>query len=405
MTTPANLRPARVALPDSLSVECQLDPDDRWNGFARPYFRRDQLPALFAMLEGRMAARLDKDDVVRVTVPDDDNTEEFAPTVVDGVQMWAFEGWMWEITSPCVILILDERALDESDRDPNLPIVPIEVRVYDGLAFAVYDESPDDEYPDVEALLEAHEVDADCYRVADATGLPPCTTYTRSHTPDADYEPGGLLHGAEVGGDYDTARAAQLLGALTAFGDDEYSLVVLPDGRWGCVGLDVCGHLFAVEDAALQEMPLVIRELEGEWDFAVGNSDVGSVADDWIEHGHDSDDVRAWLGARCYDAAAAAALRDAGVTPEQAATQTDAGSGYYLDTIGYKVANGDLTARAAAALLRNDVTDEHLRALRAEAGEAGDEAQIELCDRALAGESSARRECVDVIEETRWRAS
>jgi hypothetical protein len=37
------------------------------------------------------------------------------------------------------------------------------------------------------------------------------------------------------------------------------------------------------------------------------------------------------------------------VTPKQAAVRTRAGSCDYIDTIGYKVANGDLTPRQGAA--------------------------------------------------------
>ncbi|HET9554378.1 MAG TPA: hypothetical protein VFP50_15555 [Anaeromyxobacteraceae bacterium] len=42
-------------------------------------------------------------------------------------------------------------------------------------------------------------------------------------------------------------------------------------------------------------------------------------------------------------------------------------------------------------------TDEQIQALRAEAGAAGDLAQVELCDRALAGDASARVRCARVI--------
>jgi len=98
-----NLRPALVSLVDAPAVECRLDPSDRWNGFACPYFTREQLPALFTMIDegGDMKARLDADDVVRVVSPDsgEDEPEAFEPAVVDGVQMWAVGawGWVWQI--------------------------------------------------------------------------------------------------------------------------------------------------------------------------------------------------------------------------------------------------------------------------------------------------------------------
>lgn len=47
------------------------------------------------------------------------------------------------------------------------------------------------------------------------------------------------------------------------------------------------------------------------------------------------------------------------------------------------------------------VTDSDISDLQTEAGEAGDRAQVRLCELALAGDSAARRECVTVILEQR----
>lgn len=47
------------------------------------------------------------------------------------------------------------------------------------------------------------------------------------------------------------------------------------------------------------------------------------------------------------------------------------------------------------------VTDTDIEALRTEAGEAGDRAQVALCREALAGDETARAECVAVILEAR----
>jgi len=44
-----------------------------------------------------------------------------------------------------------------------------------------------------------------------------------------------------------------------------------------------------------------------------------------------------------------------------------------------------------------DITDEQIEALRDEAGSAGDNAQVALCDRALDGDDEARAECARVI--------
>ena len=48
------------------------------------------------------------------------------------------------------------------------------------------------------------------------------------------------------------------------------------------------------------------------------------------------------------------------------------------------------------------VTDEQIQALRDEAREAGDTAQVAQCDRALAGESAARWAVQGVIEDAQW---
>lgn len=69
----------------------------------------------------------------------------------------------------------------------------------------------------------------------------------------------------------------------------------------------------------------------------------------WTESGFDDAMTAQWLEARCFEPDAARALTGLGVTPKQAAVRTRDGSGDYVDTIGYKVAKGDLTARQGAA--------------------------------------------------------
>ncbi|MGI8712116.1 MAG: hypothetical protein ACR2NR_02830 [Solirubrobacteraceae bacterium] len=68
----------------------------------------------------------------------------------------------------------------------------------------------------------------------------------------------------------------------------------------------------------------------------------------WTDAGFDDQVTARWLHARCFDAQAARALADLGVTPEQAAARTRDGGGA-IDTIGYKVADGGLTPRQGAA--------------------------------------------------------
>jgi hypothetical protein len=50
------------------------------------------------------------------------------------------------------------------------------------------------------------------------------------------------------------------------------------------------------------------------------------------------------------------------------------------------------------------VSDEQIRALRDEAGSAGDLEQVRVCIRALGGSARARRECAKVIAYAQMRA-
>lgn len=78
---------------------------------------------------------------------------------------------------------------------------------------------------------------------------------------------------------------------------------------------------------------------------------VGSevAAQQWTAAGFDDELTARWLQARCFDPQAARGLSELGVTPEQSAVRTRDGGGDYIDTIGFKVANGDLTPRQGAA--------------------------------------------------------
>ncbi len=68
----------------------------------------------------------------------------------------------------------------------------------------------------------------------------------------------------------------------------------------------------------------------------------------WTQAGFDDTLTARWLQARCFDPQAARELSELGVTPEQSAVRTRDGGGF-IDTIGYKVADGHLTARQGAA--------------------------------------------------------
>ena len=80
-----------------------------------------------------------------------------------------------------------------------------------------------------------------------------------------------------------------------------------------------------------------------------GNPD--DAAETWAECGLEPPEVEEWLRARCFDPNVARDLADAGVTPDLAATRTDAGRGDYTDTVGFKVSDGDLEVEEARDLL------------------------------------------------------
>ena len=82
--------------------------------------------------------------------------------------------------------------------------------------------------------------------------------------------------------------------------------------------------------------------------FADRGKGADAAARAWTEAGFDDALTARWLDARCFDAESARALGELGVSPEQAAVRTGDGTGG-VDTLAHKVANGDLTARQAAA--------------------------------------------------------
>jgi hypothetical protein len=83
--------------------------------------------------------------------------------------------------------------------------------------------------------------------------------------------------------------------------------------------------------------------------LAVRGDTAEVAAQGWTEAGFEDAMTARWLRARCFDAWAARALSDLGVTPEQAAVRTRDGGEGHIDTIGWKVANRDLTPRQGAA--------------------------------------------------------
>lgn len=85
-------------------------------------------------------------------------------------------------------------------------------------------------------------------------------------------------------------------------------------------------------------------------DLADRGDDAAVAAKAWTDAGFDDETTARWLEARCFDPEAARELADLGVTPGQASKRTrDGAGGDYIDTIAFKVAKGDLSARQGAA--------------------------------------------------------
>ncbi len=92
-------------------------------------------------------------------------------------------------------------------------------------------------------------------------------------------------------------------------------------------------------------------ELHAHFSYGEDRDDVMETwAHVWGEAGFTGAEVDEWLKARCFQPAAARDLADAGVTPEDARELTHLGTDEYSDTIGFKVANGDLEVDEARQL-------------------------------------------------------
>jgi hypothetical protein len=96
---------------------------------------------------------------------------------------------------------------------------------------------------------------------------------------------------------------------------------------------------------------MTIRDvIESHGHFAHGGNP-DDATETWAESGFEADEVEEWLNARCFDPSAARDLTDAGVTPEMARMKTSVGAGGYVDTVGFKVSDGDLEAEEARELV------------------------------------------------------
>jgi len=84
-------------------------------------------------------------------------------------------------------------------------------------------------------------------------------------------------------------------------------------------------------------------------ELADRGEDPAVAAKAWAAAGFDNEVTASWLEARCFDPQAARDLADLAVSPAQASKRTRDGRRDYIDTIAFKVASGDLSARQGAA--------------------------------------------------------
>jgi len=122
----------------------------------------------------------------------------------------------------------------------------------------------------------------------------------------ADGDPRGLPRSM-----WDTARAAGGCDRLNA---------PPTDGEEAEDGFAHCGpdanHYVVPTKYQPTPLELVAEVLVSNGERFTG-SDAAEVAQEWIDYGFDADDVSDWCDIGCWDAATAAAWRDAGLSPDQ----------------------------------------------------------------------------------------
>lgn len=96
---------------------------------------------------------------------------------------------------------------------------------------------------------------------------------------------------------------------------------------------------------------MTVREVIERHGYFAHGGNPDDAAETWTESGFDAEEVEEWLRARCFHPSAARDLADLGITPDMAAMKTEVGRGDYVDTVGFKVADGDLEAEEARDLV------------------------------------------------------
>jgi hypothetical protein len=106
------------------------------------------------------------------------------------------------------------------------------------------------------------------------------------------------------------------------------------------------------DEETLRDIALV---LEHSGPQATGARAAELAAREWLDAGFDdAEEVGDWLRARCFAAVAARSLEDAGITPEQAAMRTTAGTDSAEDTLGSKLTRGVLSFEEARRIITSE---------------------------------------------------
>lgn len=89
----------KVAIDDTDSITAYLDPDDRWNGFARPYFRKEDARFINDVLEAIGDERLvyDEHDDCFDLFDGRERIERYYGVDIDGMHLYPIGAgsWVW----------------------------------------------------------------------------------------------------------------------------------------------------------------------------------------------------------------------------------------------------------------------------------------------------------------------
>jgi hypothetical protein len=105
--------------------------------------------------------------------------------------------------------------------------------------------------------------------------------------------------------------------------------------------------------AVVQRYQQLARDAQAADPTIRGDYDPHELAGIWAQLQFNADSVERWLDARCYSPLVAKDLQLRGVTPEQAATVTAAGTGE-PDTIAFKLSSSQLLLSQARRELEAD---------------------------------------------------